>query len=287
MELQVAAIKMQANRNETGEALTDALQEYIRNGELEGIVLPSWMDVGQPWNILDANGVCMEHLKTSVEGTVEENVTLHGPVVVEKGDAVLSVRGPARAVLTGERLALNFLMRMSGIATLTNDLLQRCRKVNPEVKVAATRKTTPGFREFEKRAVSLGGGDPHRFGLDDAILIKDNHIALAGGVREALRKAKAASFTKKIEVEVENEKDALVAAEEGADIVMLDNFEPEEGARVAELVRGRCPGVVIEVSGGVRPDNIEQFASYADIISLGWLTHSVRSVDFSMNVSGE
>lgn len=217
----------------------------------------------------------------------EASLSVPEGTVVEKGYAVLVVKGPARAVLTGERLALNFLMRMSGIATLTNELLERCRKVNPNVKVAATRKTTPGFREFEKRAVSLGGGDPHRFGLDDAILIKDNHIALAGGVREALRKAKVASFTKKVEVEVENEKDAFVAAEEGADIVMLDNFEPEEGARVAGLVRRRRPGVVIEVSGGIRPDNIEQFASYADIISLGWLTHSVRSVDFSMSVSGE
>jgi nicotinate-nucleotide pyrophosphorylase (carboxylating) len=206
---------------------------------------------------------------------------------VEKGDTVLVVTGPARGILSGERLALNFLMRMSGIATLTSELLEKCRKVNPEVKVAATRKTTPGFREFEKRAVSLGGGDPHRFGLDDAILIKDNHIALAGGVREALRKAKAASFTKKIEVEVEDEKGALAAADEGADIVMLDNFEPEEGARVAKRVRQRRPGVVIEVSGGIRPDNIERYASYADIISLGWLTHSVRSMDFSMTVSGE
>ena len=203
---------------------------------------------------------------------------------LQKGDLVLTVEGQARALLTGERLALNFLMRMSGIATLTSELLERCRKVNPDVRVAATRKTTPGFRSFEKKAVSIGGGDPHRFGLDDAILVKDNHIVMAGGVREALRNARRASFTKTVEVEVENEEDARAAAEEGADIVMLDNLEPSEGARVAAVLRGIRPDIVIEVSGGIRPDNIEQFASYADVISLGWLTHSVRSMDFSMSV---
>ena len=203
---------------------------------------------------------------------------------LDRGDLVLTVEGQARALLTGERLALNFLMRMSGIATLTSGLLERCREVNPDVRIAATRKTTPGFRSFEKKAVSIGGGDPHRFGLDDAILIKDNHIVMAGGVREALRNARRASFTKTVEVEVENEEDARAAAEEGADIVMLDNFEPSEGSRVAGLLRDIRPDIVIEVSGGIRPENIEEFAPYADVISLGWLTHSVRSIDFSMSV---
>ena len=203
---------------------------------------------------------------------------------LDRGDLVLTVEGQARALLTGERLALNFLMRMSGIATLTSGLLERCREVNPDVRIAATRKTTPGYRSFEKKAVSIGGGDPHRFGLDDAILIKDNHIVMAGGVREALRNARRASFTKTVEVEVENEEDARAAAEEGADIVMLDNFEPSEGSRVAGLLRNIRPDIVIEVSGGIRPENIEEFAPYADVISLGWLTHSVRSIDFSMSV---
>ncbi|UCE44666.1 MAG: carboxylating nicotinate-nucleotide diphosphorylase [Methanobacteriota archaeon] len=206
----------------------------------------------------------------------------------EKGDVVMTVKGSARALLSGERLALNFLMRMSGIATLTNDLLHRCRKINPKVRIAATRKTTPGFRQFEKRAVSIGGGDTHRFGLDDAILIKDNHIAIAGGIREALRSARqAASFTKKIEIEVGTVDDALTAVEEGADIIMLDNLAPEEGEKVAREVRSANPMTVIEVSGGIRPDNIEAYASFADIISLGWLTHSVRSIDFSMDIVPE
>jgi nicotinate-nucleotide pyrophosphorylase (carboxylating) len=269
---------------------SEFLREDIGSGDLtsELLLSPDRRAVGT----IHAKEACIlagarEAAEVFAELGVEAAILVLEGTKVKAGDAVLAVKGPARAILTGERLALNFLMRMSGIATLTKDLLERCRSINPDVKVAATRKTTPGFREFEKRAVFLGGGDPHRFGLDDAILIKDNHIALAGGVKEALRKAKAASFTKKIEIEVEDEEDALTAAREGADIIMLDNFTPSDGARVAKAIKKRRPGVVIEISGGIRPENIEQYASYADIISLGWLTHSVRSVDFSMAVTGE
>jgi nicotinate-nucleotide pyrophosphorylase (carboxylating) len=269
---------------------SEFLREDIGSGDLtsELLLSPDCMAVGR---ILAKEKCVLAGAREAAEVFSElgalTSIRVHDGRKVDVDEEVLLVRGPARSVLTGERLALNFLMRMSGIATLTSDLLEACRKVNPRVKVAATRKTTPGFREFEKRAVALGGGDPHRYGLDDAILIKDNHIALAGGLREALRKAKAASFTKKIEIEVENEEDALAAADEGADIIMLDNFEPEDGARVAGRIRKRRPEVVIEVSGGIRPDNVEQYASYADVVSLGWLTHSVRSVDFSMTVKSE
>ena len=203
---------------------------------------------------------------------------------VEKGEVVLEVRGPARAILAGERLALNFVMRMSGIATLTHELVLKCRKVNPGVRIAATRKTTPGFREYEKKAVMLGGGDPHRMGLYDAVLIKDNHIRIAGGVQEALRRAKRGSFTKKIEVEVENRKDAITAAEMGADIIMLDNFKPEEVRTLAKELKRIHPDVVLEASGGIRPEDVEAYAQGADIVSLGWLTHSVKSLDFSMEI---
>lgn len=203
---------------------------------------------------------------------------------VEKGDVVMTVSGPARALLAGERLALNFIMRMSGIATVTRGLAEMCREVNPEVRVAATRKTVPGFREFEKRAVALGGGDPHRFGLHDSVLIKDNHIRIAGGVREALRRARKSSFTKKVEIEVENEKDAFAALEAGADIVMLDNFPPAEAGRLYRALKKRRPDIVVEVSGGITPANIRGYAGAADIISVGWITHSVRSADFSMEM---
>ena len=203
---------------------------------------------------------------------------------VRKGDVVLEVEGPARSILAGERLALNFVMRMSGIATLTHNLVARCRQINPKIRVAATRKTTPGFREFEKKAVLLGGGDPHRAGLYDAVLIKDNHIRIAGGVKEALGRAKGGSFTKKIEIEVENEKDARTAVENGADIIMLDNFKPDDAKKLSAELKKTNPDVLIEVSGGIRPENVEQYAAGADIISLGWLTHSVKSVDFSMEI---
>jgi len=208
-------------------------------------------------------------------------------VHAEPGTVVLEVEGRARDLLAGERLALNLIMRMSGIATLTDLLVHRCRRVNPKVRIAATRKTTPGFREFEKRAVRIGGGDPHRYGLDDAILIKDNHITLAGGVVEALNRAKLGSFTKKIEIEVQTPQDAVLAAEHGADIVMLDNFPPDVVKKTAAELRKLKPGILIEVSGGIRPENVEDYAAAADIISLGALTHSYRSIDFSMDITKE
>lgn len=203
---------------------------------------------------------------------------------VRKGDVVLQVEGPARSILAGERLALNLVMRMSGIATLTHNLVAKCRRINPKIRVAATRKTTPGFREFEKKAVLLGGGDPHRAGLYDAVLIKDNHIRIAGGVEEALKRAKGRSFAKKIEIEVENEKDARTAVENGADIIMLDNFKPDAAKKLSAELKRLNPDVLIEASGGIRPENVDQYAAAADIISLGWLTHSVKSVDFSMEI---
>lgn len=203
---------------------------------------------------------------------------------VKKGDVVLEVTGNARALLAGERLALNIIMRMSGIATLTSDLVKKCRRINPKVRVAATRKTTPGFREYEKRAVQLGGGDPHRMGLYDAILIKNNHIRLAGGVEQALIRAKTGCSTKKVEIEVETAQDARTALKHGADIIMLDNFKPTDARKLAKELKKARPGVQIEVSGGIRPDNIEKYASAGDIISLGWLTHSYRSIDFSMRI---
>jgi nicotinate-nucleotide pyrophosphorylase (carboxylating) len=203
---------------------------------------------------------------------------------LRKGESVVIVTGPARAILAGERLALNIVMRMSGIATLTRSLVERCRKVNPRVKVAATRKTTPGFRDFEKKAVLIGGGDPHRMGLYDAVLIKNNHIRLAGDIKEALQRARRGSFTKKVEIEVESREQALDALEGGADIIMLDNFSPGDAAKLSKELKKNRPDILIEVSGGIRPENIEKYAAAADMISLGSLTHSFKSVDFSMKV---
>ncbi|HEX9908092.1 MAG TPA: carboxylating nicotinate-nucleotide diphosphorylase [Thermoplasmata archaeon] len=200
------------------------------------------------------------------------------------GDIVLEVQGSARALLAGERLALNMLMRMSGIATITRTLVAKCRRANPKAKVAATRKTTPGFREFEKRAVVLGGGIPHRSGLFDAILIKNNHIRIAGGVREALARARRGARGKSIEIEVETLEQGRVAVEEGADVIMLDNFTPARAAKASAELRRIKPSIIIEISGGITPENIGRYARFADIISLGRLTYSVKAIDFSMRI---
>ena len=204
---------------------------------------------------------------------------------ITAGTVVLTVRGDAADIFMIERLALNILMRMSGIATLVADLTRRVREVNPDVRIAATRKTTPGFRIFEKRAVMLGGGDPHRMALDDAVIIKDNHIKTVGGVTKALTRAKKVSFSKKVEIEAKCKEEAVEAATQRADIIMLDNMSPAKAKEVADAVRAIDPNVTIEISGGITPDNCVDYAPIADVISLGWLTHSVRSVDFSLNVA--
>lgn len=202
---------------------------------------------------------------------------------VKKDDRVLHIEGLARSIMAGERVALNFIMRMSGIATMTMDLVHKCKRINQDVVVAATRKTTPGFRYFEKKAVTLGGGYPHRYGLDSEFLIKDNHIALVGSITKSIKRAREKGKGRKIEVEVTNEEEAMEAARANADIIMLDNMDPETGARVAKRIRETCKAS-IEASGGITPDNIEGYAEYADTISLGWLTHSYRSMDFSLEV---
>ncbi len=209
---------------------------------------------------------------------------------VSRGEVVAKVRGKARSLLKGERVALNILQRMSGIATLTRRTVEEGRRANPRLIVAATRKTTPGFRAFEKRAVVLGGGDPHRFALDDMVLVKDNHLAIVGGVEQAMAALSppgAKTFTKKVEVEVSSLKDALKAAELGADIVMLDNLPRRALAGAYRALKARYPGVLVEVSGNINASNIAKVAPFADIVSCGSLTHSAPACDFSLEVEPE
>jgi len=206
-----------------------------------------------------------------------------GDFVKEK-TIVAVVKGSIRSILLGERLALNFICKMSGIASETRKLVEICRNINPQVTVAATRKTTPGFRKYEKKAVILGGGESHRYGLYDAVMIKDNHIKCVGSVEEAIRRVKQKVHDTIVEVEVENEKDAIIAAEMKADVVMLDNFSPEDAEVLAEKIRKINTNVLIETSGGVNPDNIAKYASFADRISLGYITHSIKSKNFSLEL---
>lgn len=196
------------------------------------------------------------------------------------GTQVLRVEGDARAILGAERVALNFTCRLSGIATATAVLVEA---VKPhKARVVCTRKTTPGLRALEKQAVSAGGGGNHRYGLDDAVLIKDNHIAVAGGVRIAIRKARAnAGHLVKIEVEVDTLEQLDEALAEGVDAVLLDNMSPDQLRVAVAKVNGRA---LTEASGGVTLDNIKAIAaSGVDIISVGWLTHSAPILDLGLD----
>jgi len=213
---------------------------------------------------------------------IEVKVLVNDSETIINGKPVMELKGDATAILKTERLALNFIQRLSGIASITRDLLNICKPINPNVKILATRKTTPGLRKFEKDAVEMGGGHRHREGLYDQILIKDNHLKIVGSVGLAVRKAKESGLSKIVEVEVTSSKEAKEAAHEKADIIMLDNMEPYKAKSIAEIIRKIHPGAVIEISGGITPDNIARYAEFADVISLGWLTHSVRAVDFSM-----
>jgi nicotinate-nucleotide pyrophosphorylase (carboxylating) len=203
---------------------------------------------------------------------------------VKKSTTVIEIKGPVRSILKGERLSLNIIGRMSGIATETRILVERCHKINPRVTIAATRKTTPGFRIFEKKAIILGGGEPHRYGLFDAVIIKDNHLRIIGSVEEAIKTVTSKIHNKIIEIEVENESDALSAAKMKVDVIMLDNLDSDTGKKITRKIREINPCILIEVSGGITKDNIDKYASFADRISLGYLTHSVRNKDFSLEI---
>ncbi|MDO5819274.1 MAG: carboxylating nicotinate-nucleotide diphosphorylase [Methanobrevibacter sp.] len=207
---------------------------------------------------------------------------------IKKGDILLEIEGNARRILLLERTALNLLMRMSGVATVTNRIVAKVNDANPKVRVAGTRKTAPALQKFDKLAIAIGGGDPHRNALDDMVLIKDNHIAVVGSVKDALLLAKEnVSFSKKIEIEVESVEDALIACENGADIVMLDNMSPEEAQSTLNALKekGLRENVLIEISGGITEDNILDYAPLdVDIISLGSITHQASSLNFSLDM---
>jgi nicotinate-nucleotide pyrophosphorylase (carboxylating) len=200
------------------------------------------------------------------------------------GAVVARVKGPARAVLSAERVALNYLCHLSGIATETARLVALV--AHTDARICCTRKTTPGLRAFEKYAVRCGGGWNHRFGLDDAILIKDNHIAVAGGVAEAIRRARAfAGHLVKIEVEVDGLDQLAEALTAGPDVVLLDNMKPAMLRKAVALVAGRAR---TEASGGITPDTVAAVAETGvDYISSGWITHSAPALDLGLDIAIE
>jgi nicotinate-nucleotide pyrophosphorylase (carboxylating) len=208
---------------------------------------------------------------------------------VNPQDPVMRLKGKARTLLTIERVSLNIIQRMSGIATKTYKMVSAAREVNPRVKIACTRKTTPGFRYFEKRAVIIGGGDPHRYALDDMVLIKNNHITAAGSVHAAVSAAReGVSFSKKISCEARTLQEVQAAIAAGADIILLDNFKPKDVGGVIEVLEqeGTRKKVILEVSGGINEDNIREYArNKVDVISSGALTHSYNAANFNMRLS--
>lgn len=204
---------------------------------------------------------------------------------VERGTVLAVVEGATHSILTGERLALNLLQRLSGIATKTRGYVDALQ--GSAARIVDTRKTTPGHRALEKYAVRIGGGYNHRFGLYDAVMIKDNHIKAAGGIANAVQAAKARiPHTMTIEVEAETVEQAEEAARAGAHIVMFDNMSPEMMRAAAASVRAIAPHIVLEASGGVKPDRVAAIAaSGVDVISVGGLTHSFEAMDISLDLN--
>ena len=201
----------------------------------------------------------------------------------KSGDLIASVSGPARGILTGERVALNFLQRMSGVATITQRFVVAVEGTG--AKIRDTRKTTPLLRALEKRAVEIGGGVPHRSGLNTGILVKDNHVRLAGSVGQATRSAVAGAGGLLVEVEVDRPDQIEEALSNGAQMILLDNFTPEGVRAAVAHIGGRVP---VEVSGGVKLDNVRAYAEAGpNYIAIGALTHSAPAMDISLEVEAD
>jgi nicotinate-nucleotide pyrophosphorylase (carboxylating) len=201
---------------------------------------------------------------------------------VPPGTVVAEAAGQTRALLTAERVALNLFGRMCGIATQTAEVVAAVTGTG--VRIVDTRKTTPGLRSLEKYAVRCGGGHNHRFGLDDAVLIKDNHIAVAGGISAAVKRVRdGAGHVVAVEVEVETDEQLAEALASGVEVVLLDNMTPDQVAAAVEVTAGRA---VLEASGGITAANVADYAKTGvDVISLGWLTHSAPALDVALEIS--
>lgn len=218
-----------------------------------------------------------------VDPAIEMRIERNDGAAIVPGDVIAAIDGPARGILTAERVALNLLCRLSGIATATASIVGAVK--DHKAKIVCTRKTTPGLRAVEKYAVRVGGGSNHRFGLDDAVLIKDNHIAVAGSVSEALKRAKhGVGHLVKIELEVDTLDQLREVLDHGVDAVLLDNMAPDTLEKAVAMVAGRA---ITEASGRITPATAPQIAATGvDLISIGWLTHSVAILDVGLDFGG-
>ncbi|MFX1282325.1 MAG: carboxylating nicotinate-nucleotide diphosphorylase [Promethearchaeota archaeon] len=271
--------------------LLQFLQEDIQYGDITSELVPNIQVhanlVSNQEGVLcglDFAKIILESLNIEVSSLFKDGD------IIRNGDVILQLRGLSRAILVSERTILNLMMRLSGIATQTRNLVEKVEKSGHAIRIASTRKTTPGFRFFEKYAIKVGGGDPHRWNLSDTILIKKNHLRIIGeeAIPSIFNQLKnKTSFTKKVDVEVENISELKIALKFSPDIIMLDNFSIEEIETATEIVQQESTQVrpLIEVSGGISKENIDLYLIPGiDIISMGSLTHSVEAIDFSLKI---
>jgi len=266
-----------------------ALEEDIRKGDVTtNSIIPKnskgkAVIVAKEDGVLAGIDVACEVFKV-LDSRVKFKKFLNDGEKFEPGVKLLEINGSLRAILTGERTALNFLTHLSGVATLASQFVDKVS--GTKVKILDTRKTIPGLRELEKHAVKMGGGENHRFGLYDAVLIKDNHIAAAGGIREAVEKVKESSRGSGswsfVEIEVENLEQLREALSCDVDRIMLDNMSIEDIKKAVEITSGKAK---LEVSGGVNLDTVRRIAETGvDYISVGALTHSAKAIDLSLEI---
>ncbi len=271
-----------------------ALIEDIQNGDIttEAIFSDNFEVFGN--FIAEESGVIagfpvVAEIYRQLDSTVKCVCLIPDGSMVSPGAKIIQVLGPVKPILAGERVAVNFIRRLSGIASQTARMVLLI--TGTRAKIVDTRKTTPGLRMLEKYAVRQGGGINHRFNLADAVLIKDNHIAACGSISEAVRRArKYISHTMTIEVEAENEAQVLEALEAGADIILLDNMPTREMSRMVQLIRSHDSGnknrkIIIEASGNIHESNVHEVATTGvDIISSGAITHSAKSLDIMLAI---
>ncbi|MEW6456796.1 MAG: carboxylating nicotinate-nucleotide diphosphorylase [Acidobacteriota bacterium] len=263
--------------------IEDALEEDIAEGDITTDSIVPEDSKSKASIIAKEKGILAgieigERVFLKIDKNVVFNAFFKDGDLFNPEDKIAEVIGKTKVLLKGERVALNFLQRLSGIATITRSYVDKCK--NYRAKIMDTRKTTPGLRALEKYAVKMGGGENHRYNLSQMILIKENHIFEAGGISEAVLRARNKNPLLKIEVEVKNFNELNEALKHNPDIIMLDNWKVKDIKRAVEIVKKKVP---IEVSGNVNLDNIEEIASTGvDFISVGKLTHSYKSIDMSM-----
>lgn len=267
------------------------LSEDLGQGDVTTSLIVPENSVAEAEVVAKDNGVVagIEEGKILLESLgLKAEVLVRDGSGIKPGQVLIKMTGNTRKMLSTERTLLNIISRMSGIATTTRKIAETLKKAGLKTKVACTRKTAPGLLYFDKKAVLIGGGDPHRLHLDDLILIKDNHITVAGSIERALKGAKKnASFTKRIEIEVTKPEHAVAAANAGVDIIMLDNFTPKRIIRtISMLKKAKLYGkAILEASGGITSENVLEFASTGvDIVSLGEITHSPCALNVSLEL---